>query len=68
MASHLTSLIGEPTYRHSRLIECLIKVNGQRKGLSFYRFRQCQAQDKQLKHIRLDHVMQYLLGEKSLHE
>ena len=34
------------------------------QGFEFLSFSPIPSLDKQLKHIRLDHVMQYLLGDK----
>ncbi|HEA19249.1 MAG TPA: YcjX family protein, partial [Pseudoalteromonas prydzensis] len=34
------------------------------RGFEFLSFAPMPSPDKQLKHIRLDHVMQYLLGDK----
>ena len=44
----------------SRLLN---KQEGQNRDLSSYRSRH-RCPDKRLRHIRLDHVMQYLIGDK----
>ncbi|WP_394192184.1 YcjX family protein [Pseudoalteromonas atlantica] len=54
----LTYLPGQPPSR------MLTKTEWPANGFEFLSFSPMPCPDKQLKHIRLDHVMQYLLGDK----